>query len=146
MPAKKYYKPTGGRRGGSKRGSHKNAGFKEYKHIQQHYGIGKGINGLFKIWDMFQKRDAKAAAGATQQAARPKSALGRWLAAAMGKGRHNRGKHGRISVYAVCRFLEFGTHDMSKKPFITAAFKSVETKARDAMIAKLREGLDQACR
>lgn len=45
---------------------------------------------------------------------------------------------GRISVVSVCRFLEFGTSKMGKKPFITAAFKSVGSKALDAVIKVLK--------
>ncbi len=51
---------------------------------------------------------------------------------------------GRISVLSVCRFLEFGTSKMSAKPFLVASFKSVMTKALDAVIKNLKEALNEA--
>lgn len=50
---------------------------------------------------------------------------------------------GRISVISVCRFLEFGTTKMPKKPFITAAFKSVGQNAIDAVIKAIKEAIDE---
>jgi HK97 gp10 family phage protein len=48
---------------------------------------------------------------------------------------------GRISVVTVCRFLEFGTSKMAKRPFMTQAFESTKQKMLDKIIAGIRESL-----
>lgn len=48
-------------------------------------------------------------------------------------------KVGRISVASVCRFLEFGTSKMAKRPFMTQTFEERKGSALDAIVAKLRD-------
>lgn len=50
---------------------------------------------------------------------------------------------GRISVLSVCRFLEFGTSKMSKKPFMVAAFKSVGSKVMDVVVKSLQSAVEE---
>lgn len=50
-------------------------------------------------------------------------------------------KVGRISVLSVCRFLEFGTSKMGKKPFMTQAFEGSKDGALDAMTTSLQVGI-----
>lgn len=53
-------------------------------------------------------------------------------------------KAGRIAVATVARFLEFGTHKMGKKPFMTQAFESHKQEALEAMTDELRDAVEGA--
>jgi HK97 gp10 family phage protein len=55
-----------------------------------------------------------------------------------------KGSKGRVSVVSVCRFLEFGTSKMTARPFMVASFKSVTSKALDAVVKALKEAIAEA--
>lgn len=51
-------------------------------------------------------------------------------------------KVGRIAVASVARFLEFGTANMSAKPFMTPAWESHKELALDVIVQNLKAGLE----
>jgi HK97 gp10 family phage protein len=116
MPRKGTYArlyATGKPRGGSKKGSHANAGARERAHMG---------------WDGRQGNSK----------ARQRANINRWEAAAR---KHANKPRGRISVIAVARFLEFGTSKMSKRPFMTQAFETKKTEAMNVIISGIKEAL-----
>jgi HK97 gp10 family phage protein len=50
-------------------------------------------------------------------------------------------KSGRIPVVTVARFLEFGTHKLEARPFITQTFEGYKERVLSVVIATLREVL-----
>ena len=53
---------------------------------------------------------------------------------------------GRIAVVSVARFLEFGTHKMAARPFMTPAFENKKAGALDAIIEKLKSALEDSAK
>jgi HK97 gp10 family phage protein len=53
-------------------------------------------------------------------------------------------KVGRIAVVTVARFLEFGTHKMAKKPFMTQAFETQKENALKVVANALGEVIEDA--
>ncbi|HET6145185.1 MAG TPA: HK97-gp10 family putative phage morphogenesis protein [Candidatus Acidoferrales bacterium] len=112
MPRK--YIPHG-HRGGSKKGSHANAGARERAHMG---------------WGGNSKASQRARSNQWAEAARQYEAK-----------RAQRKAAGRISVASVARFLEFGTSKMSKRPFMTQAFQAKKQEALDIIIRDIKESL-----
>ena len=53
---------------------------------------------------------------------------------------------GRIAVATVAPFLEFGTHKMSARSFMTQAFEPQKEAALNEIIKGIQESLDEANR
>lgn len=51
-------------------------------------------------------------------------------------------KVGRIAVASVARYLEFGTKNIEKRPFMTPAWESHKQVALDVIVKNLQDGLE----
>ena len=111
-PTKRAHRATGGPRGGSKKGSHKNASEAERKH--------------FNYKEQTAAQNAKAKAYHAARRATNK-ALGKAASA----------EHRRF-VITTARFLEFGTSKMNANPFMSRAFEAQKEAAEASIQAGIK--------